>query len=552
MRANSGNFWFGPAIVLVFILGTLPVFGQAASRSFFSKEPILKVAFPELVVEWHPHKYYNAYEAQLYTAVYEGLVSNHPLTQRPIPAVAESWSISTDGLVYTFKLRRDARYSNGDLVHAKDFRDTWLALLERGAEAPFSSMLDPLRGVAQYRKNPTIGFSGIGLRVVDDHTLELSLERPASYFLQILGHQSLVPIHPDLLGQKRWDDKTLIIGNGPFLFKERGAKRLVFERNVHYWDRTEVVLHGIEIDFTDDESKTTALFNSHHYQWVLGNVNFNALNKSKSIVLTPQFSTNFLFFNQRHAAFKNPDVRTALGLLLDLKTLRSPEVYYIPAQRLVPEIPYYPNIKPFPSPNKTRAFELLEKAGYPKGKGLPALSIFLPEGNNSKRIADSIIASLTDLDIVISYDPYKGQDYHERLQGDKPVFDYSIASLGWIGDYGDPLAFLDLFASGSNLNTGRFESSEFDDLLRKAESLQGAARYKVLAQAEEYLIQTLACIPLSHNPAINVIDLEQVDGWHENPFDLHPFKYIKPKAAKPPRNIAQAHTPEYLNVIWKK
>jgi ABC-type oligopeptide transport system substrate-binding subunit len=158
----------------------------------------------------------------------------------------------------------------------------------------------------------------------------------------------------------------------------------------------------------------------------------------------------------------------------------------------------------------------------------------LPEGPDSERIATIFQEAWSVLQTEVNYLAFAENDYNSQLQ----AANYAIGTISWIGDYVDPMTFLDLFSHNGSLNIAGMNNTAFEAELIKSLTQQGNDRYKTLANAEEILLSSGMCIPLSHSPALNVIDLDQVDGWFENPFDLHPFKSLKPKTPKPPRNIA--------------
>lgn len=522
-----------PILFLLALLCTSPVFSNF-SGDFFSDSPVFRMALPPGPIQWHPHYYYTSSEAQLFTATYEGLVTGHPVTQRPVAGSAETWDISPDKKTYTFTLRSNARYSNGDQVLAQDFRNSWLALLKKGEKAPFSSLLDPIQGAREYRLGLKKDDSAVGITARDARTLVVTLSQPTAHFLQVLSHQSLVPIHPDLLQHDDWSSFSYVPGNGPFILSIATKTELVFERNKLYWDSKNVAINRIEVSISDDVKDQTLRFNNHKLQWLSSGADYEALTNRSTILITPQFATNFLFFNNRIPALQNSKVRRGLTLLIDLAKLRDPGEYFVPTTRLVPDIPYYPAVKTVQERNQEEALKLLEEAGYPKGAGIPDLKIYLPSGQGSLRISGLLEKAWSELTFKTIFVPEESDDYNNLLNSDS----YAIGTLGWIGDYADPLTFLDLFSGGGSLNIAAYLDSAYDALLLESASQQGNERYKTLAACEEILLQTAACIPLSHSPSINIIDLDQVDGWYENPFDIHPFKSIKPKSPKPPRNVA--------------
>jgi len=506
----------------------------AQESSFFSDNPTIRVASVPGPIVWNPNYSYSAQEAQIFTAVYEGLVTNHPVTQKPLPAVAERWEISADHLKYTFYFRANARWWNGEKVTAKQFRDSWLNMLAIGEAAPFGSLLDAVHGASDFRQGKLKDPSKVGIVASSDTTLEVTLDHPTPYFLQILAHQSMVPIYPSQLKTKDWSKLPRIIGNGPYALQTKTNESLTFVKNEFYWDKANVAISKIDFILSDNSSEITARFNNHEIQWISSGAAFDKLNDKSTVFVTPQFSTSFYFFNQRLDAFTDPRVRKALTMLLPLEKMRSKEQFYIPSSKLVPSIPYYPDVASLEKQDKDAAYKLLTEAGFPNGKGLPTLTVKLDKSEVSDKIFASFKEAWGSLETPVELVQISPEKYTDSLQSK----DYALGTISWIGDYPDPLTFLDLFSSNGNLNVSGNSATEYQDLLTKANTQSGSERYKTLGKAEEYLLLNAVCIPTNHSPALNVIDQVQVDGWYENPFDLHPFKYLKPKEPRPPRNVA--------------
>jgi len=506
----------------------------AQQGTFFSEQPVFRMAIAEGPIEWNPLYSYTSAEAQLFTGIYEGLVAYHPMTQKPIPALAESWEISPDKLTYTFHIRSNAVFSNGDSIRAEHVRNTWLFLLSLGQNAPFGSLLDPVKGASDFRQKKNQDELSVGIRAPDDGSLVVELHSPAPWFLQILCHQSMVPIHPTMLNVQDWSKLAVIIGNGPYTLKINEPTNIVYTRNPLYWDNLNVKIQSVEILRSENFPELTARFNNHEFQWLASGADYENVSNKSAIILTPQFSTTFLFFNQRQKPLQDPKVRQGLTMLLDLPKLRDKENHFIPSAKLVPSIPYYPDVKTLEKQDTKEGLKLLAEAGFPNGKGLPQLVLKLPAGEDSKRISNIFEAAWSSLDCGFLLQQEKNSNYNDSLTAK----DYTVGILSWIGDFGDPLTFLDLFTTNGNLNYAANKDAAFMEKLKEGNAKSGTDRYQKLAEAEELLLLNATCIPTNHSPSLNVIDLDQVEGWFENPFDVHPFKYLSPKTPKPPRNIA--------------
>ncbi|MCC5022008.1 MAG: hypothetical protein J6386_04020 [Candidatus Synoicihabitans palmerolidicus] len=182
------------------------------------------------------------------SALFEGLVGEDPQDLSPVPGVANSWSTSPDGLTYTFQLRPNARWSNGDPLIAQDFADSWQRVLTHSLTAEYSYLLYIVSGAEAFHRGDTTDFSTVGVRVLDPLTLEITLEYPAPYFLSLLEHWMWFPVHlssirtvGDLYTRGTpWARPGKLVCNGPFtLTAWRHGERISVDRNIHYWDASQ-------------------------------------------------------------------------------------------------------------------------------------------------------------------------------------------------------------------------------------------------------------------------------------------------------------------------
>lgn len=499
------------------------------------------VSYLPTKLELNPIKAYSSTEAQLFTAIYEGLVTYNPVTLKPEPGVASYWEVSPDGKQYRFYLRDNARYWNGDQVTASDFRNSWLELLKPANHSAYSFLFDVIVGAENYRKGINTDPSSVGIHVISPSVLEVDLVEPATQFLDILCHHSFVPVNPTLLHYgEDWSKLPSVIGNGPYFITKRTDSEIDLSKNDLYWDAANVKIPRIKIVFREDVQAIADDFNKNKIQWVAGGIALDQITNRDAIVINPLFATTYFFFKAAKAPWSNGDIRKALTLLLPLDQLRSDQYQFIPATTLVPPIPYYPEVKGITSSNKDEAMKLLAAAGFPEGKGLPPIIIHIPDGTDNSRIADVMAKAWRDaLGVEVKIDTQPYQSYVDNLS----TADYTLATLTWIGDFADPLTFLQMWTGGSNLNDAHFTNDRFDSLIRESLGKSGRERYQLLSQGEQILLDTAEVIPLSHSPAINVIDLNQIDGWYPNPLDIHPFKYLQFAAKRPLRGVASLAAP---------
>lgn len=493
--------------------------------AFAATEEEFVISFLEGDAQMNPIHSFTSSEAQIYTALYEGLFTYHPLTMEPIPAVAERWDVSEDGRTYTFHLRSTARYWNGDRVRAQDFRDTWLKLIDPETEAAYNFLFDVIDGAKAYRTGENTDPSSVAIRAIDSLTLEVRLHRPATHFLKILCHHSFVPVHPSIRDREDWSDLNTVPGNGPYYIVERSEDEIVLHRNELYWDADQIKIPRLRLLFIDENDQTaTRRFNGGEIQWATAGLDFSQVENRSAIVVNPLFATTYFFMKADREPFSDPRVRRALSLLIPWEEIRSEEYQFIPADTLVPKIPYYPEVARISEQQIDEALQLLDEAGYPQGIGLPTITIFVPQGEENARIASVFTdawESALQVNVELLQGAYPG--YFEALRNDN----YTVGTVSWIGDFADPMTFLQMWISGSNVNNAGFASTVYDDLLDESMTQTGEERYQTLAKAEEILLQTGTVLPISHSPAINLIDTESVEGWYPNPLDIHPVRYFR-------------------------
>lgn len=477
---------------------------------------------------------FTSFESQFYTAIYEGLLVNDPATLEPTPAAASSWEVSKDGRTYTFHIRSAAAWSDGTPVKAQDFVNAWLRMLDPVSKAEYSVLFDPIRSAKAYRTGVEKDSRKVGVRAVNDKTLEVVLEKPAAYFLKLLCHISFLPIHPAYLKAANWGSARSVIGNGPFIVTGRTDAEISLEKNKLYWDVDKVPLDKIRILIMDDQAKATDDFLSGKIDWS-SIFPTNKATGANKIVAYPMFATSYFYFVCDKKPWSDMRVRRALALLVPWDQIRTTENFLFPDSKLVPAIPQYPDVKGIDSPNPEEAKMLLSQAGYPGGKGLPPVVIKVGGKGAADLVQKMADAWKTEIGLQSHVQVIETGDVMAQLR----AADFTIGFSTWIGDYADPLTFLQLWTSDSNLNDARYADSAYDAAVNDSMSIQdAAARYKKLAEGEQTLLSGAAVLPLEHSAAVHLIDLDGVDGWYANPLDIHPFKFIGFKQRKAPSGVA--------------
>lgn len=498
-------------------------------------------AVRELVVAYSPKKVnldplhtFTAMESQLFTGLYEGLLVNDPSTLEPVAGVAESWESSEKGRVWRFTLRADAVFSNGDPVRARDFVDSWLRMLDPDNKAEYSFLFDVIEGAPAYRAGLSRDPKSVGVRAVSDRLLEVELDKPAAHFLKLLCHISFVPLHPSLLKGTYWNEAATVIGNGPFTLAKKTDAEIVLDRNPRYWDAENVGLDRIRIRFMDDASLATDQYFMGRIHWsTIGQ--YDKLETRDRFEAFPMFATSFFYFTCDAAPWSDWRVRRGLALLLPWSEIRTSDFLFA-TDRLIPAIPSYPEVKGIAGQQIEEGKRLLVEAGFPEGRGLPRLVIKVFSDSTGAEIAGKFAEAwkkLIGLDVVVR--ALAPDDFYPEMK----KADYALGMSTWIGDYADPLTFLQLWTTGSNLNDARFSDRDYDAAVADSQTMaDGALRYRRQADAEEMLLKQAVVLPLTHSAAVHLIDLDRIDGWFPNPLDVHPFKFIKFKEKRVPTGIA--------------
>jgi oligopeptide transport system substrate-binding protein len=531
MPARVPSFPHVLFLVAAVALVMAPVAGFAADA-----EPSeLVMAVSRKTVTLDPLHTFTAFESQLFTALYEGLLSADPVTLAPRPGIASSWTVSDDGKLYRFTLRPDAGFSNGDRVRAKDFVDSWMRMIDPAAKAEYSFLFDVIKGVHDWRTGRLADPKQLGFRAVSDRVLEVELARPAAHFLVLLTHIAFSPVHSSLIAAgSPWDDARSLVSDGPYHLVSRTPEEMVLAANPFYWDARALALDRIRIRFYDDATKATEDYLAGRVQWsTIGD--FSLVTDPDQFEAYPMFSTSYFFFACDTAPWSDARVRRALALLVPWNEIRT-EGLIFPTSRLVPEFEGYPAVNGIEERDAATARSLLADAGFPGGRGLPNLVIRV-FGDSTAADAARIMAETwrLELGLVVDIRETDGDDYFAALRRR----DFALAVSTWIGDYADPLTFLQLWTTGSNLNDAGYSDAGFDAMIDEAVGIRNPAeRYRKLADAEQALLESAAVLPLNHQAVAHLINLTRIEGWHANPLDLHPFKYLRFRVPRAPSDVA--------------
>lgn len=488
-----------------------------------------------------PQIYDAATDYNVIGALFEGLTNYDEKTATAVPGVAERWDISADGLVYTFHLRADARWSNGDRVTARDFAWSFQRFLTPALGNSYAYYMYPVRGAEDFATGKTKDFSGVGVEVIDEATLRVTLARPAAYFLGILATTAL-PVHrASVEAAGRFDDRRSLwarpgklVGNGAFTLTEwQPSARIVVTKNPFYWGAAQnrierVIIYPIEkseaeeLDFRAGQLHVT-------YSVPPSKLATYRQTAPEKLRIDPLLQLYLVNFNATKPPLDNPKVRRALALALDRAAI-SASVFdraRLPAHALVP-----PNCGGYIGPvGQTEDFAaaraLLAEAGYPGGRGLPSMPMQVLNDDKLPRVAEVIQALWRrELGVQITIEPY---DQKTWIQNQLSLT-HTLALRGWTADFPDPLNFLEMFRTGNGSNVFGWSNHAYDALLdQAAQTADRDTRFALLKKAEALMLDDAACAPLVFGARTYLIN-PAVKNWEPAPLGIHRYQLIELKA----------------------
>lgn len=470
-------------------------------------------------------------------ALGEGLVGYDPQDLHPVPGVAERWDITPDGLTYTFHLRAEAKWSNGDPVTAHDFVFSARRILSPALGSPFRYYYDDVRGAKDYFAAAAADFPTVGVRALDDRTLRIELAHPTPYFLFLLGNWSWYPVHRATVEKygrfdqpfAGWSKPGRLVSNGPFMLAEwKPGQVIVVKRNPHYWNATRLRLaeiHFHPIENADTEERAYRSGQLHLTENVPGSkLRDYAAQQPGPLAVAPIFATYAYAFNVTRPPFDDVRVRRAFSLALDREGIVASQVAsgIQPARSFVPPVGGHAcageaELRFDPA----EARRLLAAAGYPEGRGFPPVEVATNTSQLHREIAE-IVQQMwrKNLGVQVGIATKDSKVFFsERI-----LKQYPLARSSWFGDYPDPFAFLTLYLSDNGQNTTGYANPEYDRLaLSAARTLHEATRLARYREAEAVLLHDAPVVPLFHETGRHLVH-PAVRGRFPNLFDIHPYQ----------------------------
>ncbi len=524
------------------------------------------------------------HDIRIAECLFEPLVRMRLPDMQVEPGAAARWAVSNDGLTYTFHLRPEARWSNGDPLVASDFLYAWqrailpdfaadyaqLLFCIEGAEAFFNFRVEQLK---QYGQRPQRDRTAavrlwevakdrfrdtVGIRAGGPNTLVVTLSHRTPYFIELCAFATFMPVNERSVeqfvdfdpgtGMRRHDTQWIkpqnLVCNGPFgLARWRFKRDLLLVENEHYWNRQNLGVRSIQQRVIDSPVTQWLAYRSGELDWLPGVPTTDTLaadlvaSGRSDVHLVPGAGTYFYNFNcsktfldGRPNPLSDARVRQALSMAIDRQTIveKVTRLGQPVARTFVPVgalSAYEPPVEAGVTFDPQIAVALLAAAGHPDGAGLTDLSIMYNTGHGHEKIAQAIKSMWKQhLGVVVTLEGVEGRKFGARLK----KHDYSISRAGWFGDYRDPTTFLDKFLTSNGNNDAAWSNEAFDRLLRVASTeADPESRMELLANAEHLMLGEQPIAPIYQYVSLHVYDARRVQNLWPNPWHLRRLEKVK-------------------------
>ena len=452
-----------------------PVPGESpgGSRFVFAQENEPRTLDPGLITDT-----YGSFFAQ---NLFEGLLVWDAAGQTTKPGAAERFELSADGRTWTFHLRRDAIWSNGDAVTATDFLVAWRRVLNPEFGSDYASLLYPIKGARALAEGEVVDAQTLGVEVRDRFTLVVTLEAPTPWFDAIVAHHVASPVNSAALkrhGYAWWQPGRIVV-NGPFVLHEwtPGAS-IVLRKNPYFHGAAGVKLYEVVARLVSDPEEVVRLYEAGELHWT-GNAGLlppgrlSELAGRKDARSSAELGTAWMWLNVDAPPLNDTRVRQALSLSVDREALAAvlgPGDLVTP--HMVPQgMPDY-TAPDTPQSDADAAKKLLAAAGYPGGENFPPLELAVDARPVHAKLAE-VLAARWKATLGVEVTPYvrKYGAHAEAIRNG----DYQIGRGGWLGDYPDPSSFLELLETDNALNSSNWTDTGFDGLVSEARRTEDAA-----------------------------------------------------------------------------
>ncbi|MEQ9619964.1 MAG: peptide ABC transporter substrate-binding protein [Deltaproteobacteria bacterium] len=448
---------------------------------------------------------------------------------KPRPALAESWEMSDDGKTYIFKIRENVKWTDGKPLRAQDFEYSWKRILSPETGGDYAYFLYDIENAEEYNTGKINDVNKVGVRALDDNTLEVKLKRPASYFPSLLSFMSTYPIRKDVVEKHglKWTEPANIVTLGPYtLTSWKHHDHILLTKNPDYRGEPPKI-EKVKLIMNENPSSALAQYEAGQLDYAdsksIPPLEVPRLKDLDDFTTTLQFRGNYIAFNVGKPPFDNPLVRKAFAASIDRQSIVGLiQGAGITTKSWIPKnmLGYNPDIGIEFDPEQAKKW--LAEAGYPGGKGFPEVSFLWPDVSNNRVIAEALQSMWKEyLGIKVELTNQEWKVYLSTINTDPP----EIHRAGWGADFPDPHNFMTLFTCNSGNNRTRWCNPEYDRLVEEAaQETERGKRKELYDKAQKILTEDDAPIaPFYISNQQNMIK-PYVKGLKPNPLDLLLFK----------------------------
>ena len=504
-----------------------------------TREGILLIGNSSDPKSFDPQVVSGVLEGNINRAVFEGLIQFDQTQDLATPGgVAVEVTPDETSTVWTVKLRPGLKWSDGHPLTAEDFAFSYERILTPALGAKYSEMLYFMKGAEAFNKGVTKDFSDVGFELIDPLTFKITLRGPTPFFRELLKHLTWYPVpkHSVLnygsIGQRgnAWSKPNNLVSNGPFRIKSfRRNDHIEVERNPYYWDAANVTLNGIRFLPISNFFTEARMFRDGqlHITYTAAPEVVDLMKREDPSVLRqePYYGTDLYRFNTTHEPLNDARVRRALSMAMDRKLLCD-NIYrgYSPAYGFTPPTDGYtpPDLVKF---DPVAARKLMAEAGFPEGKGFPRLKLLIASSNETAATLAAAVQAMwrENLGVEVEIENKEWTAYIVAVQN----FEYDIAAGAWIGDYIDPLTFLEMWTPGNGNNNTGWASKPFADKLSESyQATDPKERGRLLFEAETIFLEDSPVVPIAWRGKNYLVD-SAVKGWEPLLLDNHPFTRVQ-------------------------
>lgn len=440
--------------------------------------------------------------------LFRGLYKIDESGKKPVPSLAESYELDSTGTKYTFKLNKNAKWSDGKPVTAQDFEYSWKRVLNPDVASGAAFYLYYLKNGKAYNEKKASA-NDVGVKAVDESTLEVTLESPTPYFLELLCVTAYYPVRKDAVEKEGWTKSPeTYLTTGPFVLSELKPKeKYVLKKNPNYLEADKVKLDTLEIVFIESSEAELAAYTNDEIQ-VSDNMTPEGMKRFENtpeFFSVPRIGMQYFDFNASKKPFDDAKVRKAFSMAINrdqiiksiVQSVEKPAFGFVPygiPDGVQKDKEYRDVAGNMFTENVDEAKKLLAEAGYPDGQGIPEITMIVMASQSDKDIAQALQSMWKqNLGVNVNIETFESKVYWDEIENGS----FNIASDGWTGDYPDPMTNLDIFESVNASDDIRWSNPEYDRLLDENRKISDQAkRMENYAKAEKILADEMPLMPL--------------------------------------------------------